>query len=325
MIDEEKVNAIEVAEIEQVKIRSVLTCDTNTGVCAACYGRDLARGTRVNIGEAVGVIAAQSIGEPGTQLTMRTFHIGGAVQRGAEQSKVEAASDGTVMLRNCFTVRNSSGVPVVMNRNAELLLVDAQGANAPAPLPYGSKLLREDKAQVKRGDKLAEWDPYTLPIITEKEGYAHYVDLVEGVSMIEQMDEATGIASKVVRRLEAAAARRRPQAANHAARRSRRGDPAGERGGGAVFPLRRRHSVGRERAEGARRRPARPHPRESAKTATSPVVCRASPSCSRRASRRIMRSSRRSPAASNSARTTSRSAGSSWFPTTAAAKSLAST
>jgi DNA-directed RNA polymerase subunit beta' len=130
---------------------------------------------------------------------MRTFHIGGAVQRGAEQSKVEAASDGTLMLRNCFTVRNSRGVPVVMNRNAELLLVDVQGRErARHRLPYGSKLLREDKAQVKRGDKLAEWVPYTLPIITEKEGVAHYVDLVEGISMIEQMDEATGIASKVV-------------------------------------------------------------------------------------------------------------------------------
>ena len=199
LIDEDKVTAIEVADLEVVKIRSVLTCDTATGVCAACYGRDLARGTRVNIGEAVGVIAAQSIGEPGTQLTMRTFHIGGAVQRGAEQSKVEAASDGTIMLRNCATVRNSAGVPVVMNRNAELLLIDGQGRErARHRLPYGSKLLREDKVEVKRGDKLAEWDPYTLPIITEQQGIAHYVDLVEGVSMIEQMDEATGIASKVV-------------------------------------------------------------------------------------------------------------------------------
>ncbi|HYN38676.1 MAG TPA: DNA-directed RNA polymerase subunit beta', partial [Rhodospirillales bacterium] len=199
LIDEDKVLAIEVADLEAVKIRSVLTCDTPTGVCAACYGRDLARGTRVNIGEAVGVIAAQSIGEPGTQLTMRTFHIGGAVQRGAEQSKVEAASDGTINLRNCATVRNSSGVPVVMNRNAELLLIDGQGRErARHRLPYGSKLLREDKTEVKRGDKLAEWDPYTLPIITEQQGFAHYVDLVEGISMIEQMDEATGIASKVV-------------------------------------------------------------------------------------------------------------------------------
>ncbi|MBK8176090.1 MAG: DNA-directed RNA polymerase subunit beta' [Rhodospirillales bacterium] len=199
LIDEDKVLAIEAADIEVVKIRSVLTCDTATGVCAACYGRDLARGTRVNIGEAVGVIAAQSIGEPGTQLTMRTFHIGGAVQRGAEQSKIEAASDGLAVLRNCNTVRNSAGVPVVMNRNAELLLIDGQGRErARHRLPYGSKLLREDKSEVKRGDKLAEWDPYTLPIITEKPGIAHYVDLVEGASVVEQMDEATGIASKVV-------------------------------------------------------------------------------------------------------------------------------
>ncbi len=199
MIDEEAVMAVEAADLQSVKIRSVLTCETITGVCAACYGRDLARGTRANIGEAVGVIAAQSIGEPGTQLTMRTFHIGGAVQRGAEQSKVEAVSDGTVMLRNCNFVRNSEGVPVVMNRNAELLLIDAQGRErARHRLAYGSKLLCEERAEVHRGDKLAEWDPYTLPIITEREGVAHYVDLVEGISMIEQVDEATGIASKVV-------------------------------------------------------------------------------------------------------------------------------
>ena len=316
LIDEEKVMAIEIADIEQVKIRSVLTCDTNTGVCAACYGRDLARGTRVNIGEAVGVIAAQSIGEPGTQLTMRTFHIGGAVQRGAEQSKVEAASDGTVMLRNCFTVRNSSGVPVVMNRNAELLLVDAQGRErARHRLPYGSKLLREDKAQVKRGDKLAEWDPYTLPIITEKEGVRalrrpgrrHLDDRADGRGHRHRLEGG--------HRLEAAAARRRSQAAHHAARRGRRGDPAGERGRGALLPLRRRHLVGGERAEGARRRPARPHSaRIARRPATSPAVCRGSRSCSKRASRRITRSSPRSPAASNSARTTSRNGGSSWFP-----------
>ncbi len=199
VIDEDAVALIEAADIEEVKIRSVLTCDTHTGVCAACYGRDLARGTRVNIGEAVGVIAAQSIGEPGTQLTMRTFHIGGAVQRGAEQSKVEAVSDGAMRLRNCQTVRNSSGVPVVMNRNAELLILDPMGRErARHRLPYGAKVLREEHSEVKRGDKLAEWDPYTLPIITEREGFAHYVDLVEGISIMEQIDEATGIASKVV-------------------------------------------------------------------------------------------------------------------------------
>ena len=214
-----------------MKIRSVLTCDTNTGVCAACYGRDLARGTRVNIGEAVGVIAAQSIGEPGTQLTMRTFHIGGAVQRGAEQSKVEAASDGTVMLRNCFTVRNSAGVPVVMNRNAELLLIDAQGRErARHRLPYGSKLLREDKAEVKRGDKLAEWDPYTLPIITEKRGRRALRR--SGRGRLDDRADGRGHRHRIEggHRLEAAAARCRSQAAHHPARRGRRGDPAGERG-----------------------------------------------------------------------------------------------
>ncbi|MBX3517922.1 MAG: DNA-directed RNA polymerase subunit beta' [Rhodospirillales bacterium] len=199
MIEEEQVAHIEAADLQSIKIRSVLTCQTRSGVCAACYGRDLARGTRVNMGEAVGVIAAQSIGEPGTQLTMRTFHIGGAVQRGAEVSKVEAVSDGTIMLRSCQTVLNSAGKPVVMNRNAELLIVDGQGRErARHRLPYGSKLLCADRAEIKRGDRLAEWDPYTLPIITEKAGIADFVDLVEGISMMEQIDEATGIAAKVV-------------------------------------------------------------------------------------------------------------------------------
>ncbi|MBK8907711.1 MAG: DNA-directed RNA polymerase subunit beta' [Rhodospirillales bacterium] len=200
LIGEEAVLAIEEADVETILIRSVLTCETKIGVCGRCYGRDLARGTRVNVGEAVGVIAAQSIGEPGTQLTMRTFHIGGAVQRGAEQSKIEAVTDGVVSLRNCFTVHNSSGVPVIMNRNAEAVVVDAQGRErARHRLSYGTKLFVDDKQELKRGQKMAEWDPYTLPIITEKKGYAHYVDLVEGVSMIEQTDETTGMTSKVVR------------------------------------------------------------------------------------------------------------------------------
>ncbi|MEE8393368.1 MAG: DNA-directed RNA polymerase subunit beta', partial [Rhodospirillales bacterium] len=199
LLNEEEVAVVEEADVETVKIRSVLTCETRGGACGACYGRDLARGTKVNIGEAVGVIAAQSIGEPGTQLTMRTFHIGGAVQRGTEQSKVEASSDGKISLRNCTTVKNSEGVHVVMNRNTELILLDEKGRDrARHRIPYGAKLLTKDKDKVKMGDKLAEWDPYTLPIITEKEGIANYMDLVEGLSMIEKMDEATGIASKVV-------------------------------------------------------------------------------------------------------------------------------
>ena len=199
IIDEETAAAVEAADVEAVLIRSVLTCETRGGVCATCYGRDLARGTRVNVGEATGVIAAQSIGEPGTQLTMRTFHIGGAVQRGAEQSRIEASHSSTVELRSCVTVKNSVGALVVMNRSAELLLVDDQKRErARHRLPYGSHLLVEEGQRVERGHVLAEWDPYTLPIVTEKEGTANYVDLVEGVSMIEKLDEATGIASKVV-------------------------------------------------------------------------------------------------------------------------------
>ncbi|MCH7794196.1 MAG: DNA-directed RNA polymerase subunit beta' [Proteobacteria bacterium] len=199
LIDEDVVEKIDVAGVDSVRIRSVLTCESKVGVCANCYGRDLARGTPVNIGEAVGVIAAQSIGEPGTQLTMRTFHIGGAVQRGAEQSSVEAVFDATVKIVNRNVVINSDGVPVIMGRNCELVLIDTAGRErARHRLPYGAKLLADKGVEVKKGDRLAEWDPYTIPIITEQEGIAHYVDLVEGVSMRERVDDATGISSKAV-------------------------------------------------------------------------------------------------------------------------------
>jgi DNA-directed RNA polymerase subunit beta' len=199
MLTEELAERVEKAVIESLQIRSVLTCESQTGICAQCYGRDLARGTRVNVGEAVGIIAAQSIGEPGTQLTMRTFHIGGAVQRGAEQSSVEAVYDAKVVVRNRSVVFNSQKIPIVMSRNSELVLVDEAGRErARHRVPYGAKLLADDGAIVKKGQRLAEWDPYTLPIITEKDGIAHYVDLVEGVSIREVTDEATGISSKVV-------------------------------------------------------------------------------------------------------------------------------
>ena len=158
-----------------------MTCDTKIGVCAACYGRDLARGTPVNVGEAVGVIAAQSIGEPGTQLTMRTFHIGGAAQRGAEQSSIEAAFSAKVSLTNRNVVKNSSGVLIVMSRNMEATLLDDEGRErAKHRIPYGSRLLADDGTEVQQGQTLAEWDPYTIPIITEKKGTANYVDLVDG-------------------------------------------------------------------------------------------------------------------------------------------------
>ena len=199
ILDEDDVDKIEKAGIDQVKVRSALTCDTQPGICAACYGRDLARGTPVNIGEAVGVIAAQSIGEPGTQLTMRTFHIGGAAQRGAEQSKIEAPFDGKLKLDNASLVTTEDGSQVVLSRSSEMLILDEQGREkARYRLQYGAKLLKQDGENVKAGQILAEWDPYTIPIVTEKEGTAHYVDLVDGVSMREVVDEATGIGNRVV-------------------------------------------------------------------------------------------------------------------------------
>ncbi len=177
IIEEEKLDIIDDAGIEVVQIRSALTCETVGGICALCYGRDLARGTPVNSGEAVGIIAAQSIGEPGTQLTMRTFHIGGAAQRGAEQSNIEADFPATIVIRNRSVVENTDKVNIVMARNTELALVDENNRErATFRIPYGARLLKDDGDKVKKGDRLAEWDPYTLPIISEKEGIANYVD-----------------------------------------------------------------------------------------------------------------------------------------------------
>jgi DNA-directed RNA polymerase subunit beta' len=199
LIDEKIVDAIDEAGIEQVMIRSVLTCESDGGVCAKCYGRDLARGTPVNIGEAVGVIAAQSIGEPGTQLTMRTFHIGGAAQRGAEQSSIEASHDAKIELSNKNVVKDSKGRLVVMSRTCEIVLRDDAGREkARHRVPYGARLLAEEGSSVKKGQKLVDWDPYTTPIITERSGIAHYRDLVESVSLSEVVDESTGMANKKV-------------------------------------------------------------------------------------------------------------------------------
>jgi DNA-directed RNA polymerase subunit beta' len=199
LIEEPEAERIDKSGVESVKVRSVLTCDTKIGVCGHCYGRDLARGTPVNAGEAVGVIAAQSIGEPGTQLTMRTFHIGGAAQRGAEQSNVEASHDGTIAIRNRNVVTNSQGVPVVMSRNCEIVITDnAKRERARFRVPYGARLLADEGAAVARGQKLAEWDPYTLPIITERAGIVEYADLIEGITLVERTDEVTGLTSKVV-------------------------------------------------------------------------------------------------------------------------------
>jgi DNA-directed RNA polymerase subunit beta' len=199
LIEEPEAELLETAGVEAVKIRSVLTCESHIGVCGHCYGRDLARGTPVNIGEAVGVIAAQSIGEPGTQLTMRTFHIGGAAQRGAETSSVEASHEGTITVRNRNVIPNSTGALVVMSRNCEIVLVDDKGRErARFRVPYGARLLAEENQVVTRGQKLAEWDPFTLPIITERAGKVEYIDLIDSITLVERMDEVTGLTSKVV-------------------------------------------------------------------------------------------------------------------------------
>jgi DNA-directed RNA polymerase subunit beta' len=198
MILEKHVDRIVAAGIQEVKIRSVLTCEAKNGVCGKCYGRDLARGTPVNMGEAVGVIAAQSIGEPGTQLTMRTFHIGGAAQI-ADQSFIESNFDGTVKIRNRHAARNSEGDLMVMSRNVAVVILGPDGSErAVHRIQYGARLKVDDGDKVKRGQRLAEWDPYTRPILTEVDGVAEFEDLLEGQSLAETIDESTGIAKRMV-------------------------------------------------------------------------------------------------------------------------------
>jgi DNA-directed RNA polymerase subunit beta' len=198
LLDERHAEAIEQSGLQEVRIRSVLTCETISGVCAKCYGRDLARGTPVNIGEAVGVIAAQSIGEPGTQLTMRTFHIGGAAQV-TDTSVMESNYNGTVHVKNRNVVKDGSGQLVAMGRSMAISIVDQTGKElASQKVTYGARLMVDDGDTVKRGDRLAQWDPYTRPILTEVDGYVDYEDLVEGASMREQTDEVKGMTNRVV-------------------------------------------------------------------------------------------------------------------------------
>ncbi|CAL8981499.1 DNA-directed RNA polymerase subunit beta' [Rhodoplanes serenus] len=198
LLDERDVDAIVTAGVQELKIRSVLTCESTAGVCGACYGRDLARGTPVNMGEAVGVIAAQSIGEPGTQLTMRTFHIGGAAQI-SEQSFVESNFEGTIRIKNRNIMRNSDGELIAMVRNMAVIVVDQDGTErAVHRIQFGSRMKVDEGDKIKRGQRIAEWDPYTRPILTEVDGVVDFEDLVEGQSMSETLDESTGIAKRVV-------------------------------------------------------------------------------------------------------------------------------
>lgn len=198
LLDEAAVAAIEATGLQAARIRSPLVCEATQGVCGKCYGRDLARGTPVNIGEAVGVIAAQSIGEPGTQLTMRTFHIGGAAQLN-ETSHLEAICEGTVQYRDIPTIVDKRGRRLSLARNGEIVVLDTEGRErAMHRVPYGTVLLHTDGAKIAEGERLAEWDPFTLPIITETSGVVKYQDLIDTRTLTEHVDDATGMTSRVV-------------------------------------------------------------------------------------------------------------------------------
>jgi DNA-directed RNA polymerase subunit beta' len=199
LIDEAKVKLIEDAGLEKVLIRSVLTCQAKDGICKKCYGRDLAHGHEVNIGEAVGIIAAQSIGEPGTQLTMRTFHIGGTASKRVEQTTIQARNEGKVSFIDLKTVKNAEGSHIVMNRNGEISIISAGGREIERyPVTYGAILKVKDGQVIKSGQILAEWDPYTIPILTEVEGTVKFGDVLDGETMQEKRDNVTGRISRFI-------------------------------------------------------------------------------------------------------------------------------
>jgi len=198
-IDEEAVQRINECGINSVKIRSVLTCKSKRGCCVLCYGRDLARGRLVNVGEAIGIIAAQSIGEPGTQLTMRTFHIGGTASRRVEQNTLESPLEGTIKYVNLKTVKNRYGEHVVLNRNGEIAILDEEGRERKKyPLIYGTRVKLADGEKVKEKQLIAEWDPYNTPVVSEVSGKVKFGDVIEGFTMQEQVDEITGLSTKVI-------------------------------------------------------------------------------------------------------------------------------
>ena len=199
IVTEEIAEKLDEAGFDGLKVRSAVMCESKTGICAKCYGRDLATGNLINIGEAVGIIAAQSIGEPGTQLTMRTFHIGGAATSSAEQASIISAFDGSIKIIHKNIVKDSAGKLVILSRNAEIAIFDENGVEREKQkLPYGARINFEDGAKVSKSDVIAEWDPYTIPIITEKTGKIVYRDIVNGVSLKEETDESTGLSYKVI-------------------------------------------------------------------------------------------------------------------------------
>lgn len=198
MIDEAACEKIDAAGVKMLNVFSVMTCSSKEGVCARCYGRDLSRGKMVHVGEAIGMISAQSIGEPGTQLTMRTFHVGGTASV-KQESQIISSSDGNLKIVNTNLLKDSKNNQIVMGRNTEISIEDDNGLQvASYKVPYGSKLFFENEQKIKKGAKICEWDPYTTPVIAEKDGIANYVDLIDGVSIAETVDDATGISTKAV-------------------------------------------------------------------------------------------------------------------------------
>ncbi|KGT35296.1 DNA-directed RNA polymerase subunit beta', partial [Vibrio parahaemolyticus] len=199
LIDEKWCQIMEENSVDSMKVRSVVTCDSDFGCCAQCYGRDLARGHLVNQGEAVGVIAAQSIGEPGTQLTMRTFHIGGAASTAAAENSIQAKNNGSVKLHNAKFVTNKDGKLVITSRASELTIIDEFGRTKEKhKLPYGSLLSKGDNDAVEAGETVANWEAHTLPIITEVAGRIQFVDMIDGVTVSRQTDDLTGLSSSEV-------------------------------------------------------------------------------------------------------------------------------
>jgi DNA-directed RNA polymerase subunit beta' len=199
LLDEKLVSQLEELSVDQVLVRSPITCESRYGICSACYGRDLARGHRVNIGEAVGVIAAQSIGEPGTQLTMRTFHIGGAASRATAVNNVQIKLTGKIKLHNIKLIQHHSGTFIAVSRSGELAVVDEHGRERERyKIPYGAELTVSDGAKVESGQIVANWDPHSHPVITEVGGCIKFADLTEGITMNRQTDEMTGLSSIVV-------------------------------------------------------------------------------------------------------------------------------
>ena len=198
MIDEAGCEKIDAAGVKSINVYSVMTCKAKEGVCATSYGRDLSRGKMVHVGEAIGMISAQSIGEPGTQLTMRTFHVGGTASV-KQESQIVSSSDGILKIVNTNLLEDSKKNQIVMGRNTELSIEDGNGLQvASYKVPYGSKLFFQNDDKIKKGAKICEWDPYTTPVIAEKDGIANYVDLIDGVSLAETVDDATGISTKAV-------------------------------------------------------------------------------------------------------------------------------